>query len=475
MAAGTAAREASFSSQIHIKLLTLKLLLDLAKVHTEDNGVDMMTKALPIGKFEACCEITSGADISAQSWEGDLLGYWAPFLSHFWTVGSKRMVLHSDHLNCQIGDLVWEKTASHQQLCFGEFSSSLFSFRPLYSSKLNLDLIPLVGSIEEEGLTPLSTKTLRQWVNGSSTLYAPSPTLPSFTFSFSKFSLPSTLTRSVSSHLPTPTFLLLISLCGGVAFRGATVRGVCGGHLAIQRKGRGWREQHPNTKHLEINEVGAGCLTTDQKKKLLWGSKKSTPINWKRKSVIDSYDRHDKGTKQEEIPIFHILDIIENVYLNEFIERMDKGLQQIKGASQIKRSAIQSTELDVAKQELSKIWQGASELSKEILVVMESIDQVNAQSLQAHLLQEETQAKQNVLKQSYQATLEESKKNLLDLKKEFNPLLTKNLELQITETMNEISVLQEQLENRKKSDLDSLRSVTLDLDDAKESLQKVAG
>ncbi|XP_047176137.1 WEB family protein At5g55860-like [Vigna umbellata] len=117
----------------------------------------------------------------------------------------------------------------------------------------------------------------------------------------------------------------------------------------------------------------------------------------------------------------------------------------------------------------------ASELSKEILAVMESIDQVNAQSVQAHLLQEETQAKQNVLRQSYEAALEESKRNLLDLKKEFNPGLTKNLELQLTETMNEISVLQEQLENRKKSDLDSLKSVTLDLDDAKESLQKVAG
>ncbi|RDX60466.1 hypothetical protein CR513_61391, partial [Mucuna pruriens] len=32
-------------------------LLELAKVHTDDNGTNMMTKALLRGKFEACCEI----------------------------------------------------------------------------------------------------------------------------------------------------------------------------------------------------------------------------------------------------------------------------------------------------------------------------------------------------------------------------------------------------------------------------------
>ncbi|RDX93794.1 hypothetical protein CR513_23897, partial [Mucuna pruriens] len=32
-------------------------LLELAKVHTDDNDADMMTKTVPRGKFEACCEI----------------------------------------------------------------------------------------------------------------------------------------------------------------------------------------------------------------------------------------------------------------------------------------------------------------------------------------------------------------------------------------------------------------------------------
>jgi len=32
-------------------------LFELTEIHTDDNGADMMTKALPGGKLEDCCEI----------------------------------------------------------------------------------------------------------------------------------------------------------------------------------------------------------------------------------------------------------------------------------------------------------------------------------------------------------------------------------------------------------------------------------
>uniref|UniRef100_A0A803MBH5 Retrovirus-related Pol polyprotein from transposon TNT 1-94 n=1 Tax=Chenopodium quinoa TaxID=63459 RepID=A0A803MBH5_CHEQI len=38
--------------------------LELEKIHTDDNGSDMMTKALPRGKFETCCSIAGMATIS---------------------------------------------------------------------------------------------------------------------------------------------------------------------------------------------------------------------------------------------------------------------------------------------------------------------------------------------------------------------------------------------------------------------------
>uniref|UniRef100_A0A5B6ZR94 WEB family protein n=2 Tax=Davidia involucrata TaxID=16924 RepID=A0A5B6ZR94_DAVIN len=160
------------------------------------------------------------------------------------------------------------------------------------------------------------------------------------------------------------------------------------------------------------------------------------------------------------------------------------------------------TELDAAKQELRQIrkdcdasleakaaafkqaaeaelaakanMERAGELSKEITSIKESIGQVKLATLQAQQEQAKIYAEKDVQKQSHKASLEESAKKLLALRRQFDPELTKNLEVQLTETMTEIGALQKEMKNAKASDLDSVRIVTSELDDAKESLHKVA-
>ncbi|KAH7546949.1 WEB family protein At5g55860 [Ziziphus jujuba] len=160
------------------------------------------------------------------------------------------------------------------------------------------------------------------------------------------------------------------------------------------------------------------------------------------------------------------------------------------------------TELDAAKQELRKIRQDydlsteaklsaykqeaeakdaakanserVNELSREISAVQESIKQVKLASLQAQQEQAKIFSEKDVQRQTYKATLEQSVKKLLALKEDMNPELSKTIETQLAETMNEIESLQKQMENTKASDLDSVRTVTSELDDAKESLHKVA-
>ncbi|OAY28332.1 WEB family protein At5g55860 [Manihot esculenta] len=159
-------------------------------------------------------------------------------------------------------------------------------------------------------------------------------------------------------------------------------------------------------------------------------------------------------------------------------------------------------DLDAAKQELRQIRQGCdasleaklaavnqaaeaehavkanvekvSELSKEISALQESIGQVKLASLQAQQEQAKIFAEKDVLRQSYKATLEASANKVIALKSEFDPELAWNLEKQLAETMNEIDTLQKQMENAKTSDLDSVKTVTSELDGAKESLQKIA-
>ncbi|XVE80568.1 hypothetical protein DITRI_Ditri14bG0150300 [Diplodiscus trichospermus] len=160
------------------------------------------------------------------------------------------------------------------------------------------------------------------------------------------------------------------------------------------------------------------------------------------------------------------------------------------------------TELDAAKQKLRRVRQDCDasleakiaafnqteeaehaanvnmekvgELSREISAIQESIGQVKLASLEAQQEQTKIFAEKDTQRQLYKATLEESTKKLLALKNEFDPEIKRNLEARLSETVNQIGALQKQMENAKASDLESVQTVTSELDGAKESLQKVA-
>ncbi|KAF5949587.1 hypothetical protein HYC85_011580 [Camellia sinensis] len=114
------------------------------------------------------------------------------------------------------------------------------------------------------------------------------------------------------------------------------------------------------------------------------------------------------------------------------------------------------------------------EISKEITAVQESIGLVKLATMQAKQEQAKIFALKDVQKQSYKATLEESMRKLLALKREFNPGLTKDLEAKLAETVTEIGALQKEMRNAKDSDLDSVETVASELNGANSSLRKVA-
>ncbi|KAI3456799.1 hypothetical protein Pfo_013462 [Paulownia fortunei] len=114
------------------------------------------------------------------------------------------------------------------------------------------------------------------------------------------------------------------------------------------------------------------------------------------------------------------------------------------------------------------------ELSKEIASVHGSIQQVKLAGIQAKEEETRTCADKDKQKQSYKARLEESVQKLLALKKDIDPELTKNLETQLGETLSDIEALRNEMENTRAADLGSVKTVTMELNGAKESLNKVA-
>ncbi|XP_010545280.1 PREDICTED: WEB family protein At5g55860 [Tarenaya hassleriana] len=167
----------------------------------------------------------------------------------------------------------------------------------------------------------------------------------------------------------------------------------------------------------------------------------------------------------------------------------------------VERYGTVLSELDIAKQELRKIRQDSNEISatktaaintvgeakkvveansekirelrEEISAANESVEQVKLACLKAQKEHARIFEEKDVQRLSYKARMEESAKKLLDLKNGFDPEHAKKLELQLAETYTEINSLQKQMENAKASDMDSVRSVTVELDDAKESLKKL--
>ncbi|KAL6992919.1 hypothetical protein U1Q18_011036 [Sarracenia purpurea var. burkii] len=112
-----------------------------------------------------------------------------------------------------------------------------------------------------------------------------------------------------------------------------------------------------------------------------------------------------------------------------------------------------------------------NELSKEIATMRETLDQVKLCIAQSQEKQAKIVADKEAHLQSLRTAKEEVDNRIRLLKEEeFDPKFSGNLEEKLEETTEAIALLQEQLQNVRESDLQSLRTVTLELEDAKNSL-----
>ncbi|PQQ11238.1 WEB family protein [Prunus yedoensis var. nudiflora] len=160
------------------------------------------------------------------------------------------------------------------------------------------------------------------------------------------------------------------------------------------------------------------------------------------------------------------------------------------------------TELDAAKQELTKIRQDfdaaleaklaafqqaaeaqrsanvnsdrVNELSKEVAAMQGSIEQLKLASQQAQQEQANAVAEKQAHLRSYNSAKQQVEEKLLSLKLEVDPELTESLEAKLEETTLEIEVLQEEMKKAHACEMDSMRVVTVELNEATKTLQEVA-
>ncbi|PKA67036.1 WEB family protein [Apostasia shenzhenica] len=115
-----------------------------------------------------------------------------------------------------------------------------------------------------------------------------------------------------------------------------------------------------------------------------------------------------------------------------------------------------------------------AQLSKEIAAVQESLVHVKLATEQAQRDESNICSEKEAKRQYYKQALEENDTKLASLKKDFDPELHQTLKKKLEETEAEIQAIKKQLTDAKASELESVATVTTELDSAKEVLQKMA-
>ncbi|KAG7534386.1 WEB family [Arabidopsis thaliana x Arabidopsis arenosa] len=162
----------------------------------------------------------------------------------------------------------------------------------------------------------------------------------------------------------------------------------------------------------------------------------------------------------------------------EVCKELDTAKQELRKIRQVSNEILETKSVALSKvEEAKEVTRVHSEkielLRKEITAVNESVEQTKLACTQARKEQSEIFAEKEIQQQSYKAGMEESAKKSLALKNEFDPEFAKKLEVQLTETYNEIDELQKQMETAKASDMDSVNGVSLELNEAKGLLEKL--
>lgn len=214
-------------------------------------------------------------------------------------------------------------------------------------------------------------------------------------------------------------------------------------------------------------------------------SNKLETVNKSKQSAIDTKEtvqqreeqlEHDKSHGSP--PHHHELDVAREQYLSTTIE-LDAAKQQLNKIRQSFDSAMdfKATALNQAAEAQRALQVNSvkvNELSKEISDMKDAIHQLKlaaAQNLQEHA---NIVKEKDDLRECYRTAVEEAEKKLLVLRQEYEPELSRDLEAKLIETTSEIEILREEMKKAHESEMNTVKIITNELNEATMRLQEAA-
>ncbi|CDY15972.1 BnaC08g41510D [Brassica napus] len=235
----------------------------------------------------------------------------------------------------------------------------------------------------------------------------------------------------------------------------------------------------------EITRSRALSDLSNAKKTMEELTNKLEAVNKSKQSAIDTKEtvqqredqlEHDKSHGSP--PHHHELDVAREQYLSTTIE-LDAAKQQLNKIKQSFDSAmdLKATALNQAaeaKRALQVNSAKVNELSKEIGDMKDAIHQLKLAATQnleeyANIVKEKDD-----LRECYKTAVEEAEKKLLVLRKEYQPELSRNIEAKLIETTSEIEVLREEMKKAHESEMNTVKIITNELNEATMKLQEAA-
>ncbi|KAG7654002.1 WEB family [Arabidopsis suecica] len=214
-------------------------------------------------------------------------------------------------------------------------------------------------------------------------------------------------------------------------------------------------------------------------------SKKLETVNKSKQSAIDTKETVQQREEQLEHdkchgspPHHHELDVAREQYISTTVE-LDAAKQQLNKIRQSFDSAMdfKATALNQAAEAQRALQVNSAkvnELSKEISDMKDAIHQLKlaaAQNLQEHA---NIVKEKDDLRECYRTAVEEAEKKLLALRKEYDPELSRTLEAKLIETTSEIEVLREEMKKAHESEMNTVKIITNELNEATMRLQEAA-
>ncbi|KAL1199054.1 WEB family protein [Cardamine amara subsp. amara] len=214
-------------------------------------------------------------------------------------------------------------------------------------------------------------------------------------------------------------------------------------------------------------------------------SNKLETVNKSKQTAIDTKEtvqqreeqlEHDKSHGSP--PHHHELDVAREQYLATTVE-LDAAKQQLNKIRQSFDSAMdfKTTALNQAAEAQRALQVNSvkvNELSKEISDMKDAIHQLKlaaAQNLQEHA---SIVKEKDDLRECYRTAVEEAEKKLLVLRQEYEPELSRTLEAKLIETTSEIEILREEMKKAHESEMNTVKIITNDLNEATMRLQEAA-